>query len=247
MEARAPVVASEETAVVVYEDDEVAELIAALERSPHAELLNEWAVERVQGGGIKVGPIEIGTVKPMHASQPVIRNASTKRMVAGSGRAALKPPEEKHVVKSYRGTAAYREAFEVLCPAGGNPDERGTQAWLFDQFWQAVEGSPQYIQCPHSDCTKRHAVALKKDANAMFKMIELGVGKAAETKNVNITENRLVEVLEQRVVDVRIQGIDPAGSEARRRVIKAAGIELDDIIEAEYRVVEDDNGTEDSE
>jgi hypothetical protein len=56
-----------------------------------------------------------------------------------------------------------------------------------------------------------------------------------------------VEVLEQRVVDVRIQGIDPAGSEARRRVIKAAGIELDDIIEAEYRVVEDDNGTEDSE
>lgn len=219
-----------------------------LEASQHAYLLNEYPVER-SGMGIIVGPVEV--LAGLEPSKPVIRDASTKRLLPGSG----KYPGSKAAVQkeagsqdvSYREKVEYREAFERLFPAGGDADERGSLAWLFDQFWAAVEGSPQMVDCPHPEyhddpkhhTPLKHVVAFKKDAASMFKMIELGVGRAAQTININKKEERLVQVLEQRQIDVRLHGIEQDEVIAREQMLAGYGYKLAGEAEGEFTEEQD--------
>lgn len=180
--------------------------------------------------------------------KPMVRNAKTKRRLQGSGRYG--PPEALEVEDgfedlptpkqallatkpdNFRETVSYREAFEVLFPAGGDIGDRGSLAWWFDQAWSAAEGSPQLIECPHPETHKdrsprtgplKHVVAFKKEPNLIFKMIELAVGKAQQTVNVNVNEQKLVESLEYRVIDIKMQDFKEGEVDNRIRLIESFG------------------------
>jgi hypothetical protein len=215
----------------IREANEREELLEGFRRSPYQNVLASHEPSAIEGG-LAVGPYEI--LPGQVPSKPVIRDAKTKSLLKGSGRyprqaPAFPPTALQAVTESatteYREKADYRAEFERLFPAGGDVSERGSLAWLFDQFWAACEGSPQYVPCPHEDCGKKHLVAFKKEAATMFKMIELGVGKAAQTVNINSREDKLVRVLEQRVVDINIHGL-PDDVAQRMQVIEAAGFRL---------------------
>lgn len=210
-------------------------LTEGLRASPHAHFLDEYPVERI-AVGIRVGPIEV--MPGMSPDKPVIRDGSTKRLMEGSGRHARKTaevglPKAVVPVSDHRKSVQYREAFEQLFPAGGDPDERGSLAWWFDKAWLAAEGSPQLVECPHPEMHEhrgqgpaRHIVAFKHDGSLIFKMIELAVGKASQTVTINAREEKLVEVLEHRTVDVNIHGLMPSEVSERRVMIENFGYSL---------------------
>jgi hypothetical protein len=205
-------------------------------------------------GGI-IGETEVLQGRTL-SEPPLVRHYKTKKRYKGSGRYGP-PPEHvrdlglpptllqqvalERTSKNYRETASYREAFEALLPANADIAERGSLAWWFDQAWEAAEGSPQVIECPHPELHTsgashgakplKHIVAFKKEANLIFKMIELAVGKAQQTTNININEKKLVESLEYRVIDVRLQSIDDAEVSDRIKMISELGYIEGEIIE----------------
>lgn len=236
-----------------HELRDLARLEDGLRASPHAYLLDEYPVER-SGMGLVVGPVEV--LAGLDPNKPVIRDSSTKRLLPGSGKysgsKSIVQAHQEHADTTYREKVEYREAFERLFPAGGDADERGSMAWLFDQFWAAVEGSPQLVDCPHPEYHEdpkhhtplKHVVAFKKDAASMFKMIELGVGRAAQTININKKEERLAILLEQRQFDVRVHGIEQEEVIAREQML--AGYGYKDVVDGEFKEL-DDAGTSDAE
>lgn len=205
-------------------------LVAAFEKSAHGKLLDEYTPEQTITG-LRVGPVEI--LEGQDPKKPVIRDARTKRLLEGSGRYP-RANDAAMVGRAtgYKNTTEYRQAFEALFPAGGDVNERGSLAWWFDQAWAAAEGSPQYVDCPHPDLcperNKKHVVAWKKDSSIIFKMIELGVGKAPQTVNINSHEEKIIQALEHRVIDVNIQGLAPVDVAERQRVIQAFGYMIDE-------------------
>lgn len=221
------------TAREVRESNEREALVVALEKTQYANLLDEHSPEYLPSGYVKLGPIEI---RPgQNPDKPVIVDARTKRMMEGSGR----PPKANDPVlvgkgTGYKNSTEYRKAFEALFPAGGDIDERGSLAWWFDQAWAAAEGSPQYVDCPHpdshvdkSDGPLKHVVAFKKDAALIFRMIELAVGKAPQTINLNSKSEQIVQSLEYRVYDVTLHGIDEGEADRRRDLIAGFGYVVD--------------------
>lgn len=201
--------------------------------------------------GVHIGEMEVLQGRTPD-DKPLIRHKDTKRRYKGSGRYGppsytkaepveepafpLTPRQSLELIKNkpddFRETISYREAFEQLFPAGGDVAQRGSLAWFFDQAWSAAEGSPQLVECPHPEVHKdrsprtgplKHVVAFRKEANLIFKMIELAVGKAQQTVNVNVNEKKLVESLEHRVIDVHIQSIDARGVDSRIDMIKQFG------------------------
>lgn len=209
-------------------------LVEGLKASPHTAVLDEYPVERV-AVGIKVGPVEV--MPGIQPDKPVIRDARTKHLLPGSGRHRPKEKEpEKAVtpVSDYRKSIQYREAFEQLFPAGGDPDERGSLAWWFDKAWMAAEGSPQLVACPHPEMHQdkksgpiNHVHAFKLDGALIFKMIELAVGKASQSININAREEKIVKALEYRVYDVNLNGISDSEASERRAMIESFGYSID--------------------
>lgn len=197
--------------------------------------------------GAHIGDLEVLRGRDDN-DKPLLRNKYTKRRFKGSGRfgpsygvktedALVLPVDKPNALlnkpQDFRQTLSYREAFEQLFPAGGDINDRGSLSWWFDQAWEAAEGSPQLVECPHPELHKegarlskkpiKHVVAFKKEANLIFKMIELAVGKAQSTVNVNVNEKKLVESLEHRVIDVRLQSLDVDGVHSRLKMIKDFG------------------------
>ena len=209
-------------------------LVDGLKASPHSSVLDEYEVEKT-AVGIKVGPIEV--MPGIQPDKPVIRDARTKHLLPGSGRHPLKekvPEKAVTPVSDYRKTVQYREAFEQLFPAGGDPDERGSLAWWFDKAWMAAEGSPQLVECAHPELHQdkksgppKHIVAFKLDGALIFKMIELAVGKASQSININAREEKIVKALEYRVYDVNLNGISDSEASERRAMIESFGYSID--------------------
>lgn len=214
--------------------EEEVSLVEQFRGTLYGHLLDANTVEQIDGG-IRVGPYEV--LPGMTVGKPVIRDAAAKGLVKGSGKYPRKTaiePVATPAVTAYREKKEYREAFEELFPAGGDVEQKGSLAYAFDQFWQACEGSPQAVPCPHPEWHEEHRgtpvnhiVAFKKDAGALFKMIELGVGKAAQTVNVNSHEEKLIKILEARVVDVRLQGISLDEIDRRRDLIESYGYTIE--------------------
>lgn len=207
------------------------DLLGAIRESAYADELdtNEPVVTET---GVIVGKVEALPGR----DKPVLRDSTTHMKLKGSGQyPSNKGPKQTLPAvqpQAYRETAEYRQRFEELLPAGGDVNERGSMAWWFDQAWAAAEGSPQWIECPHPEYHTerehrgeplRHLIVLKKDGALIFKMLELAVGKAVQTQNVNVKEDRLVRILEQRTVDVRIHGITDEEVNERDEVLEAYG------------------------
>lgn len=229
------------TAAQIRKANEQERLLEGLRASPHAHLLDEYQPERTPRG-VKVGPIEV--MPGLDPDRPVLRDARTKRAVEGTGKHLPKPPPSTQAVVApqYRDKVEYREAFEKLFPAGGDIDERGSLAWWFDKAWLAAEGSPQFVDCPHpeahidkKDGPLKHVTAFKLEASLIFKMVELAVGKATQTVNVNAREEKITKALEYRVFDVTLHGISDFEANERKALIENFGYstemgEIQDIV-----------------
>jgi len=208
-------------------------LIEAFRAGDYGHLLDEHEPEVIDASSVRVGPY---IIRPgASADKPVIVDATTKRMVKGSGRLPKgNDPVLTGKATAYKQTKEYRQAFEEMFPAGGDVDERGSLAWWFDQAWAAAEGSPQYVECPHTECKQKHVVAMKKDGGLIFKMIELAVGRAPQTVNVNSKHEEIVKALEYRVYDVTLHGIGADEADERHQLIQQFGYTLDGgFVEAE--------------
>lgn len=223
------------TAREVREFNEAEKLALKLRGTEYAHYLEEFDIVPLPGGIVRIGPIEV--FEGANPDKPVIRSKDTKRTLKGSGPMKRHSKEEKAATAltpnaDFRSSVSYREAFEALLPADADVSVRGSLAWWFDQAWQAAEGSPQLVDCPHPDLHEKskqpikHIVAFKKEATLIFKMLELAVGKAQQTVNVNTNERKLIESLEHRVVEIKLQGFDVSDTDARIDMIRSFGYQL---------------------
>lgn len=212
------------TAREVRESNELEALIAA-------------APEELQDD-IRAGELE---VLPGQRGKPVVRRADNKRIVKGSGR-PLRANDPAHVgtVTAYKRSNSYREAMETLIPMFPTADARKSFEGMIDLMWEAAEGSPQQVECMH--CGKKSAWAFKKDGALLFKMIELLSGKARETKDINVEGSQLTQILERRVVDVVVHGVDRNNVSAKRAALSA---EVDQVVDLEVTFDDPDGRTGD--
>lgn len=164
--------------------------------------------------------------------RPVIRDVATMRLVKGSGRfPRANDPAATGRDTAFKQTKTYREALENVYTLLG--DTAGhTFEQLVEMFHQAVDGSPQMVDCPHpelhsekEDGPRKHLVAFKKDPNAIFKMIELLAGKARETVDVSATVLNLHKLLDERQeVPVLRSGLTTREVETRRAELLEQGV-----------------------
>lgn len=201
------------------------------------DLLDDGLRARVESGEC--------TVQPGHRPEaPLVLTADTKRIVSGSyprrkkedGAVVAAPQSNTRLT---RNDATYRAALESLIPI--LPTEEGQRSFsaLIDNLMWAVEGAPQKVKCEH--CGKKGLVAFKPDAATGWKLIENLVGKATEVREVHNTYGpQLIAVLESREPVQATFGVTPAEALERINTLKEAGvITEDDIIEGEYREVEE--------
>lgn len=127
---------------------------------------------------------------------------------------------------SYKRTLSYRQMLEELVPLDGDENKRGSFAWCLKQFFIACEGSPQKISCPHPDCTEggsHQVTAFKRDAAAMFKLIELMAGKAKETQEVNVSSKQIIALLNDQtpLSELTVIDLPPAEAMERRKLLES--------------------------
>lgn len=118
---------------------------------------------------------------------------------------------------AYKRKASYKEMQQIYI--GSEPGEHEKQIIslkeLIEALWDAANGSPQLVKCPHpelhppgSKVPLEHVVAFKKDPNALFKLYENLVGRAVETTDVNVNQNTLVRLLQDNTVISGLTVID---------------------------------------
>lgn len=220
------------TAREIRDSNEAAALAAKLRGTAYESLLDDHPVERIETETgllcVQVGPIQV--LEGQDPAKPVIRDAKTKRTMAGSGR--MKRKEDTALVagdKAYRQTTEYRERFAQLMPEG-DVDEIGSDAWWMDRAIHLAMGSPTEVDCPHPELhtadmrrkngTVKHMLIQKPDNTVVNNLLRMRFGNAPQTVNVNKQEHRLIESLEHRVLTIDWQGIDPADITSRKALIE---------------------------
>ena len=174
----------------------------------------DYLIARVNSGELEVLPGQ-------RDNKPVIREVATGRLVPGSGRyPRANDPAQVGRLTGYKHSKNYREGFELLFPLDGDESKSGSLAWIAKQIREAAEGSPQRVNCPH--CGEGGLVAFKKDGTLLFKLLELLVGKARETQDLNVRSESLVAILNQGVpvTEITVHAIDPMQSKVRREIIE---------------------------
>lgn len=122
---------------------------------------------------------------------------------------------------AHKRTASYQEAMNLLMDVGAGPDKKGSFAWWYEQAMDAAIGHPTTVTmiCPHAnpenpdegcqDLTHNQRVVVqKKDGNLIFKLLELKHGKAKETKEIDINQRQMIDLMETRQVVVQVYGMD---------------------------------------
>ncbi len=163
------------------------------------------------------------------AKKPVVRRSDTKALVKGSGQYP-KAPDGAEVGRAtaHKQRVEYREAMQAFIPvlanvpAGERQEATRSFEALLDAAYLAAQGVPTRVECEHLDefgdpCRTKHIVAFKPDGNLLWRMIENLVGKATETKEIDVRAQVLQQIAERRVVDVRI--LDGVSEDEQRRRI----------------------------
>lgn len=158
--------------------------------------------------------------------KPVIVDADTKRLKHGRY-ATANDPALISKQSAYKRKRGYKEMQSIYI--GAEPGETLEQITslkeIIENLLDAANGSPQEVkvECPHPDICPygggKHVTtfAFKKDANAIFKLYENIVGKAAETSDVNINANHLVSLFNDRSLASDLVVIDLPPDQAYER------------------------------
>lgn len=98
---------------------------------------------------------ELTVHQGQNPSKPVLRDAVTRALVKGTGRApgAGDPivASKAAAVVSFKRTASYQEAMDLLMSVDAPATVKGSFAWLYEKAMWAAEGAPQQVKmpCPH--------------------------------------------------------------------------------------------------
>lgn len=175
--------------------------------------------EMVESGEVEVVPGKVG-------NKPVIRYSESKQWVKGVGSGQYPgAPNLGQIAKAtaHKRTNQFREVLEVLTPLNEGPEVPGSVAWWHDKAMWAAAGAPQYVQCQHIGCEKKHLVAFKPDGGLIFKYIEMMGGKAPATMDIQVdaTLQMLTAAMSKREVEVKVITADPDEASKRAQAIEA--------------------------
>lgn len=133
---------------------------------------------------------------------------------------------------AYKRKKGYREMQATYI--GSQPGEHELQIIslkeIIDALWDACNGSPQLIDCPHPELhygknatELKHVVAFKKDANSLFKLYENLVGRATETTDINVNQTALVKLLHDQtpLTDLHVIDLPPEAIYERRKLLES--------------------------
>lgn len=209
---------------------------AYLERDPNEPPTGR---EMVPSGvdGVVLAPRTLEVLPGQNPLKPVIRTSEDGRVVAGSGRY----PMANNIgaigaATAWKRSKTYREAIEKIIPFE-DPDARFTLERLVEDAFDAAEGSPQQVKCPH--CGKVGITAFKKDGQLIFKLIELVVGQAPKTVEIKGDISvKLQEVMNARD-DAAVITMSKEEWEGREARLLASGVLKPEWLEGEFREVED--------
>ena len=164
--------------------------------------------------------------------KPVVVNARTNHIQHGRYITANNPAVVSRQ-SAYKRKKGYKEMQQVFI--GTEPGEHEKQIIslkeVVEALWDAANGSPQMIKCPHpelhppgSRVPLEHVVAFKKDPNALFKLYENLVGKATETSEINVNQSTLVRMLQDTtpVNDLVIIELPPDQAYEKRKLLEEA-------------------------
>lgn len=166
--------------------------------------------------------------------KPVIVDAHDNHIKYGRYSTANNPTVVSRQT-AYKRKRGYKEMQAVYI--GAEPGEHEKQIIslkeVIDALWDAANGSPQYIDCPHPELHTgrdvaglKHVVAFKKDPNALFKLYENLVGKATETTDINVNQNTLVKLLTDQTPLTELTVIDlPPDQIYERKKLMTAEVE----------------------
>lgn len=154
--------------------------------------------------------------------RPILRDAKTGALTKGTGHApgageigALSP---RH---AYKRTNAYRELLQHIVSADEDPEKWGSFGWLVNQGLKAAEGGDVFVdaQCPGCDLHFKVKAWKRPDSNAITKIMEQIIGRAQETQEINITERKIVELLqdETEAPAYEVIALTPEEQERRRQ------------------------------
>lgn len=200
--------------------------------------------EQVDAGEIELLPGQ----KP---DKPVIRYAvgpKKGQLLPGSGRF----PRANDIgaiskATAHKRTASYQEAMNLLMDVDAGPEKRGSFAWWYEQAMDAAIGHPTTVTmiCPHAnpenpdegcqDLSHNERIVLqKKDGNLIFRLLELKHGKAKETKEIDVNQRTMIDLMETRQVVVQVLGMSNDDIGERQKFVSG-------LLEGNFREVDEDD------
>lgn len=182
-----------------------------------AEARRPGVTEEIARGEVIIEPGRI-------PEAPVLRDATTKRLVKGSGQVSRANSPES--MNRSRAAAEYRGKLYEMIPTDATPEQRLSFERLLDDLYDAANGSPQLVDCPHADCGKKHAYAFKKDAGTLYKIMSNLAGEALRTEESHKTEVRIEALMQLREQPVGLIGLTvEEAHERQQRAIREGVID----------------------
>lgn len=135
-----------------------------------------------------------------------------------SGRYISNDPGVISKTSAYKRKRGFREMRDLFVPATSGETAQAITSLeeIVKSLWEAVNGSPQQIECP-CGCEYKGLYAFKKDPNALFRWYENIVGRATETQDINISNTHLIALLNDNTPIETMEVIDISPMEAFER------------------------------
>ena len=184
------------------------------------ELVPEQFLQGVKDGSLIVKDRKLWYDK----LKPVIVDSKGK---IRAGRYVSNDPGVISRTSAYKRKRGFREMRDLFVPATENETAQAITSLeeIVKSLWEAVNGSPQQIECP-CGCEYKGLYAFKKDPNALFRWYENIVGRATETQDINISNTHLIALLNDNTPIETVEVIDLTPSEAFERKRLPSGTDI---------------------
>lgn len=205
------------------------------EREKLVAVLSPEDRAKVEAGDINVFPAKPGSYPVLRWAKGNSEGKTPGSLAPGTGHAQGAGDIGNNAARyAYKRTNAYKDLLEHLIPADLDPTKRGSIGWLFEQGFAAAEGGTVSIDVTCPDCGHKHKVEAwkKPDAVAFKTLIEQVLGRATETKNVNVESKNLHAIIDERIPAEAIEVYDLDDEIVARRRAEIEGGDEGDSDEA---------------
>lgn len=181
------------------------------------ELLTPELREKVEAG-------EYVIRGPGQNDKPVVVDTSG-RIVKGSGRPLnANNPAVVGKVSAAKRTRTYNEALQHFVPVdrNGTPEAIVSLEEILQAAARVATGKPIAVTCP--ECEKDFMAPIGVDSKVLVWLGERLLGRATETKELNLRGEHLVRVLQDQtpIREIEVVALDPKERAERARAIREA-------------------------